>query len=246
MDYAQRAKNIKNNPEVNQQVTRKALLREYNDEIEKLRKDLAAAREKNGIFMAQENYEHMQEQMTENNARIEELEGQLMAITSKMQLMLNDLEFLENQYELTYRKHLDALQRLDKRRSELEKEKQEHARAQKELVATKLALEQSTNKSTQLYAQAVQVSVLITVLSLKLLFQVNESNMVIGNELEMMFNKFEQCKEIFEKNDKLFGQFSARHIHDSHQIKDKVSDFAQTTASSTQKLKRICRKFPKP
>jgi kinesin family protein 11 len=218
LDYAQRAKNIKNNPEVNQQVTRKALLKEYNEEIEKLRKDLAAAREKNGIFLAQENYDQMQEQMTENNARIEELEGQLMALMDKQQLIINDLEFMESQYELTYRKHLNAIEKLEKRRAELQKEKQEHNRAQKELRLTKLALEQSSNKSTQLYAQAVQV---------------NESNMVIGSELETMYNKFEECKAIFEKNDKIFGEFSARRIHDSHQIKDKISNSSQSSASKS-------------
>uniref|UniRef100_A0A914R719 Uncharacterized protein n=1 Tax=Panagrolaimus davidi TaxID=227884 RepID=A0A914R719_9BILA len=100
----------------------------------------------------------MQEQMTENNARIEELEGQLMALMDKQQLIINDLEFMESQYELTYRKHLNAIEKLEKRRAELQKEKQEHNRAQKELRLTKLALEQSSNKSTQLYAQAVQVS----------------------------------------------------------------------------------------
>jgi kinesin family member 11 len=57
LEYAQRAKNIKNNPELNQKLSRKALLREYNEEIERLRKDLMAAREKNGVFLAQENYE---------------------------------------------------------------------------------------------------------------------------------------------------------------------------------------------
>lgn len=58
MDYAQRAKNIKNNPEVNQRVTRKALLREYNEEIERLRRDLLAARTGNGIYLDKENYEY--------------------------------------------------------------------------------------------------------------------------------------------------------------------------------------------
>uniref|UniRef100_A0AC34F1U3 Kinesin-like protein n=1 Tax=Panagrolaimus sp. ES5 TaxID=591445 RepID=A0AC34F1U3_9BILA len=225
LEYSTRAKNIKNNPEVNQQVTRKALLKEYNEEIEKLRKDLAAAREKNGIFLAQENYDQIQEQMTENNARIEDLEGQLMAFMDKQQAIMNDLEFMEGQYELTYRKHLNAIEKLEKRRAELKREKEEHNRAQKELLATKLALEQSNNKSTQLYAQAVQV---------------NESNMVIGSELEILYNKFEECKTIFEKNDKLFGQFSARRIHDSHQIKDKISNCAQTSATSISSLKRMC------
>lgn len=57
LEYAQRAKNIKNNPEVNQKITRRGLLKEYNDEIERLRRDLIAAREKHGIYLDKENYE---------------------------------------------------------------------------------------------------------------------------------------------------------------------------------------------
>lgn len=57
MEYAQRAKNIKNNPEVNQKISRRGLLKEYNDEIERLRRDLVAARDKHGVFLDKENYE---------------------------------------------------------------------------------------------------------------------------------------------------------------------------------------------
>ena len=32
---------------------------EYNEEIERLRRDLQASRDKNGIFLAQENYEYV-------------------------------------------------------------------------------------------------------------------------------------------------------------------------------------------
>ena len=57
LDYAQRAKNIKNCPEVNQMISRKGLLKEYNDEIERLRRDLVATREKGGVYLDKENYE---------------------------------------------------------------------------------------------------------------------------------------------------------------------------------------------
>lgn len=63
LDYAHRAKNIQNRPEVNQKLTKKAMLREYTEEIERLRKDLLAAREKNGIFVDKENYDRMMSQL---------------------------------------------------------------------------------------------------------------------------------------------------------------------------------------
>ena len=57
LDYAHRAKNITNKPEINQKLTKKAMIKEYTDEIEKLKRDLVATREKNGIFLSQENYQ---------------------------------------------------------------------------------------------------------------------------------------------------------------------------------------------
>ena len=57
LDYAHRAKNITNKPEINQKLSKKAVLKEYTEEIERLRKDLMASREKNGVFLANENYQ---------------------------------------------------------------------------------------------------------------------------------------------------------------------------------------------
>ena len=57
LDYAHRAKNITNKLEVNQKLSKKAVLKEYTEEIERLRKD--SSREKNGVFLANENYQDM-------------------------------------------------------------------------------------------------------------------------------------------------------------------------------------------
>ena len=46
MGYAHRAKNILNKPEVNQKLTKRALTKEYTEEIEHLKRDPAATREK--------------------------------------------------------------------------------------------------------------------------------------------------------------------------------------------------------
>lgn len=73
LDYAFRAKNITNRPEVNQKLTKKAIMKEYAEEIERLRRDLQATREKHGIYIAEENYVAMQKQMTQQSDEISEL-----------------------------------------------------------------------------------------------------------------------------------------------------------------------------
>uniref|UniRef100_A0A3Q3KYB5 Kinesin-like protein n=1 Tax=Labrus bergylta TaxID=56723 RepID=A0A3Q3KYB5_9LABR len=49
LEYASRAKNIMNKPEVNQKLTKRTLIKEYTEEIERLKRDLAATRDKNGL-----------------------------------------------------------------------------------------------------------------------------------------------------------------------------------------------------
>ena len=46
MEYAHRAKNILNKPEGNQKLTKKVLIKEYTEEIQRLKQDLAATHEK--------------------------------------------------------------------------------------------------------------------------------------------------------------------------------------------------------
>ncbi|EFN84783.1 Bipolar kinesin KRP-130 [Harpegnathos saltator] len=72
LDYAHRAKNITNRPEINQKLSKKALLKEYTEEIERLRRDLLASRERNGVYLAQDNYNEMQSLIENQSKEIEE------------------------------------------------------------------------------------------------------------------------------------------------------------------------------
>lgn len=59
LDYAFRAKNIRNKPQVNQAVNKKTLLKEFTAEIEKLKSELIATRQRNGVYLTQENYDEI-------------------------------------------------------------------------------------------------------------------------------------------------------------------------------------------
>lgn len=79
LEYANRAKCIKNKPEVNQRMTKRALLREYSIEIERLKAELQATREKNGVYMPAEQYEAMQMLTKGQASQLEEIENALKA-----------------------------------------------------------------------------------------------------------------------------------------------------------------------
>lgn len=72
LDYAHRAKNIQNKPEINQKLTKKTVLKEYTEEIDRLKRDLMAARDKNGIYLAEETYNDMQYKLECQNKELNE------------------------------------------------------------------------------------------------------------------------------------------------------------------------------
>ncbi|XP_055841545.1 kinesin-like protein Klp61F [Episyrphus balteatus] len=72
LEYAHRAKNIQNRPEVNQKLTKKTVLKEYTEEIDKLKRDLMAARDKNGIYLATETYNDMTYKLDSQNRELNE------------------------------------------------------------------------------------------------------------------------------------------------------------------------------
>ncbi|TVU00014.1 hypothetical protein EJB05_54592, partial [Eragrostis curvula] len=56
LDYAHRAKHIKNKPEVNQKMMKSALIKDLYIEMDHLKQELYAAREKNGVYIPREQY----------------------------------------------------------------------------------------------------------------------------------------------------------------------------------------------
>lgn len=66
LDYAFRAKNIRNKPQVNQMINKKTLLKEFTFEIERLKSELIATRQRNGVYLSNENYEEI---TTESESR---------------------------------------------------------------------------------------------------------------------------------------------------------------------------------
>jgi len=101
LEYAQRAKKITNKPEINQKVTLKAVLRDYQDEIEKLRRDLLACRDKNGFIIDENNYKEMCKKIESMEANIKALEDEKIKITEVFLNIKLTLEEKEQQLSKT-------------------------------------------------------------------------------------------------------------------------------------------------
>ena len=66
LDYAFRAKNIRNTPQINGIISKKTMLKEFAAEIEKLKGELIVTRQRNGVYLTEETYEGM---ITESESR---------------------------------------------------------------------------------------------------------------------------------------------------------------------------------
>ncbi|KAL7620208.1 Kinesin- motor protein [Parahypoxylon ruwenzoriense] len=115
LDYAFRAKNIRNKPHVNQLINKKTLLKEFTHEIERLKSELIATRQRNGVYLPNDTYEEMtvesesrRIQNEEQAAKIETLESnlrnkaqELLSLTSSFMGLKKDHEATKSQLDET-------------------------------------------------------------------------------------------------------------------------------------------------
>ena len=92
LDYALRAKSITNKPELNQRMNRNSLLKEYVAEIEHLKADLLAAREKNGIFFSEETWNRL-------NAEQELRKTELMEAKKQVEIVDNQMRNVRDEFD---------------------------------------------------------------------------------------------------------------------------------------------------
>ncbi|XP_078269009.1 kinesin-like protein KIF11 [Rhinoraja longicauda] len=158
LEYAYRAKNILNKPEVNQKLTKRALIKEYTEEIERLKRDLAAARDKNGVYMSVENYEFLQSKGTVQEDQIDDYVEKIAALEEELKrvnkLFVDGTKELEHCVsELQQREQVlqETCQDLELTKGKLSEEEfvcDAHASTEKKLYGTASELLQVVEVST--------------------------------------------------------------------------------------------------
>lgn len=108
LDYAFRAKNIRNKVQVNSTISKKTLLKEYTAEIEKLKSELIATRQRNGVYLTNEQYEEITVESEsrrilsdEQRARIETMESSLRNKVQELFSLTNNFTLLKRDNEST-------------------------------------------------------------------------------------------------------------------------------------------------
>ena len=118
-------------------LTKKALIREYVSEIEKLKGDLMATRQKNGVFLTTESYSEMTEESESRRILNEEQQR-------KIDVMETQIKNTREQFEQNMRLFLDLKKELEGTKGVLEETKGELRKTETNLSSTRKDLADET------------------------------------------------------------------------------------------------------
>ncbi|KAL6859172.1 hypothetical protein ACP4OV_018174 [Aristida adscensionis] len=106
LDYAHRAKSIKNRPEVNQKMMKSTLIKDLYGEIDRMKAELHATREKNGVYIPKERYDQ------ENNER-KAMADQIEQMTASLEAHQKQISELEQKYNSELQHSADLSKKLE-------------------------------------------------------------------------------------------------------------------------------------
>uniref|UniRef100_A0A7N0UKJ5 Kinesin motor domain-containing protein n=1 Tax=Kalanchoe fedtschenkoi TaxID=63787 RepID=A0A7N0UKJ5_KALFE len=213
LDYAHRAKNIKNKPEVNQKMMKSALMKDLYTEISRLRQEVYAAREKNGIYIPRDRY--LQEE-AEKKAMAEKIEKMELESESKDKHSKELQQFYDSEKLLT----AELSEKLEK--------------TEKKLEETEHVLSDIEEKYRQANATIKEKEYLISNLlkSEKALmeraFQLHAELKNAASDVSELFAKIERKDKIEDGNIILIQQFQAL-------LSEQLALLHNTVASSVSK-----------
>lgn len=121
LDYAFRAKNIRNKPQVNQTVSKKTLLKEFTAEIEKLKSELIATRQRNGVYLTSERYEEITTESESRRILADEQRDKIETMEANLRNKVTELFALTNNFQSLKRNNEETRMHLQGTKSILEK-----------------------------------------------------------------------------------------------------------------------------
>ncbi|KAJ3406160.1 kinesin motor protein cin8 [Chytriomyces hyalinus] len=228
LDYAHRAKNIRNKPEVNQRMTKKALMRDYETQIERLKLDLQATRDKNGVYLAAETYKDLVESGQSRKDRIDEMEK---TVTAKEAAILK--------LEADYRQQMDMLKATQKELNGTQEELQIQTRTLSEALGSVNLLTKDLNEQkvlTEAHANTEQN--LHSLHSGLVAFMHGAVNDNYG-----LHAKIERKSAVEFSNMRLFNEFQNGILREMSTLDAGLENFKQASTEFIQQLEEKMKAF---
>ncbi|TPX57896.1 hypothetical protein PhCBS80983_g03484 [Powellomyces hirtus] len=215
LDYAHRAKNIRNKPEINQKMTKRALLRDYEDQISRLKSDLEAAQTKNGIFLSPESYAAMSAETTGKTEEVDALSKAIKAVEEKFKHLT---EQHEQKLELLTRTELErdsVNAELNARRQELEETLRNLKDIQQSLMEQQILT--GAHAETEKRLDKLAAGLVVTLKS-------------SISDVEGLHQKIDRKSALEKENLKIFHDFQGGLLDQMSQLDGKVSEFANVSS----------------
>ncbi|XP_068667950.1 kinesin-like protein KIN-5D [Aristolochia californica] len=242
LDYAHRAKNIKNKPEVNQKMMKSALIKDLYGEIDRLKQEVYAAREKNGIYIPRDRY--LLEE-AEKKAMAEKMERMELESDSKDKQLVALQELYDSQQLLT----ADLSDRLEKTQKKLEDT--EHA-----LSDLEERFRQANNKIKEkefLISNLLKSEKALTERTLELRTELEHA----ASDISVLFAKIDRKDKIEDGNKNLVQKFksqltqqlellhktvAASVTEQEHQLKGMEEEMQSFVSTKTEATEELCQR----
>jgi len=221
LDYASRAKSIKNKPEANQRMTKRALIKEYVVDIERLRQELQYARAKDGVFLPEDQYNDMVASSESQKRQLEELEAVL-------ETRAKELAEITDMFENTK----ETLQKTEK---DLTSTKTKLDSTKLELGSTKLELlcEKEKVKESNVVIQEHQKTESKLVNGTKTLQSTIDS---VSSDVQQLHNKLDRKTAVEDHNIQVGKEFSDKTVNALTKMGSLASEFSGNQIEKLQGL----------
>lgn len=222
LDYAHRAKNIKNKPEANQKMAQNEAIQHYVKEIERLQKTLDSYNKKNGIFLPPESFEAMKEDIERSKEEIQFLQERILEKERKLEEIEEELDFQARELELKEKSIVEKTQELEQKNMELDITTNELNEAKSHLEEKEFLLQEHKNTEMKIREEANQV--------------LGTLNTTIS-DIDGLFQKIERKNDLENDNVVLTHSFRDQLVNQLNETETKLTNFISASSKNHENLK---------
>ncbi|KDP35584.1 hypothetical protein JCGZ_09022 [Jatropha curcas] len=260
LDYAHRAKNIKNKPEANQKLSKAVLLKDLYLEIERMKEDVRAARDKNGVYVPHDRFVQEEAEKKARNEKIEQLENDL-NLSEKQVDKFRELYLTEQEQKLGIESELKGCKlNLEKSNKELLDLQEKHEVAistlkEKEFIISKLLcsekslIERAKELRSDLQTASEDITSLFTRLDQKDKMEAENQRQILnfGSHLDQsikdlhktILGSISQQQQQIRCMEEHAGSFLASKSDATEMLEARIKKMAETHSSGVAALKEL-------
>ncbi|QRW18820.1 kinesin motor domain protein [Rhizoctonia solani] len=238
LDYAFQAKAIRNRPELNSRIMRNALLKEHASEISRLKADLVAAREKNGVYVSVERWREIESAQEGGKTVREELRVQAEVAQRQSRALQEELEaqgavLIKKTNELT-----SVQQELEQEQLHLANARQEVERLRKEAEEEKIVRQEFERNELSLdrAATSLRETARAGIIDVKGLFdKIARNDALLSSNANVLVAFSERLRTEFDDFGARLEEFMKSHNTTSHRIKSQAESFQVTELEASSR-----------